>query len=45
MEYTKPEVAVVGRAIDAIQGHKGLGSSDNNQQAQEPSISAYEADE
>jgi hypothetical protein len=43
MKYTKPEVAVLGRAIDAIQGHKGHGFSDSDTQA--PSTAAYEADE
>jgi hypothetical protein len=45
MEYTKPAVAVMGRAVDTIQGTKGPGPFDNDPHANEPSIAAYEADE
>jgi hypothetical protein len=45
MEYTKPELTVVGSAVEAIQGYKGLGSSDSSPHAEEPSEGAYQADE
>jgi hypothetical protein len=42
MNYTKPEVSSLGRAVDAVQSHsKGGGSFDNSGLT----IGAYEADE
>jgi hypothetical protein len=47
MKYEKPEVVAVHSACSVVQGHpeqgKGNGPNDNSQQ--EPSVSAYEADE
>jgi len=44
MKYEKPELTVLGTALDAIQTMtKGMGKKDNPQEF--PSTSAYEADE
>ena len=44
MNYTKPEVLILGRAVDAVQGtSKPGGMIDGSPQQQ--SSSAYEADE
>ena len=45
MEYVKPEIVVLGTALQTIQGQKGLGQVDSEPNQQEPSIAAYEADE
>jgi hypothetical protein len=45
MHYEKPQVELLESAIAAIQSgtiHKALSQNDNNQQ---PSVAAYEADE
>lgn len=42
MEYTKPEVRVVGDALDAIQGIKKLSGDDANGTT---TVSAYDIDE
>jgi hypothetical protein len=44
MQYEKPELVPLGRALDAIQNTtKGAGMKDNPEQL--PSTPAYEADE
>jgi len=46
MVYSKPEIAVVENAVNAIQGQTKLGAvPDAAAPHNRPSISAYEADE
>jgi hypothetical protein len=45
MKYSKPEVNVIGPAVNIVQGGKASGSPHDNMPLFKTTIGAYEADE
>jgi hypothetical protein len=45
MEYSKPELTLLGPAINVVQGGKASGTPHDNMPLSKTTIGAYEADE